>query len=1010
MLLTIISSASVSATIDIANPADNTITNQPTVSFDYYASFENITLTRCKLIIDTETKATSNNITNPGLNSFTANLSMGVHSWSISCDYDNTSEASEERTITIDPIKPTIVLFFPVNNSGINSSEVDISFVALDNFADNISCNIIINNNINKSITATNSIPFTTSMSLEEGQYSWQISCTDYANNTETSEKRIFTMSPPPPPPEFNITIPGTVIETGENTLMTINAPQGTSIRVEVCPDKPGFVECKVPVNAQNIMNYPFQEWLPYTNYEGNYALEAFFNYSGFTEVKTIDYSVHNNIQLDINTHQEQRQNVPVELEAKASGGAGALNYTWHLSDGSVINSKKANITYTTTGEYTNTVSVKDAYNNTMNKSINIIVEGTYNIKIVVKDSVTNAPILKASVDIENEEKETDANGEATYYLKSGPKDTFVLKENYTTYHQDLTISKSETITIALDPETIETPVVTLLRPENNAGITGTATELAFRSEFAKELNCSFYINENNDGFYSYLGSLQIEANSNDEHPYGVIELENKSYWWKVECTDNNGNSGMSETWMFTVGGEPLLVEAAQASDENSASKAYDNWINEFQLILDTIESLPNDEKEAADALGISTNIQNSITVFKNTIRDLDALRFRDDLTDDDKQAEGERLVQQAEETYQRTPVSIELLGKESFLDYVKADELEGLVDQYLELTNASLSMSKKSLMKYLNELQQEVVISTRVKSARISYRDGTQSDTSIIFRDIKTYNITAGTFIMEIIPKDVAQDAGDIMSSQKYEVVLQDPVIKFSLPGDTVISYYFGANLDLEQLKKIKTVLLVDPASIESNQKITGFSINNLPIPKIKGVIFIPIIIVLLGGLVFAGIRYDGINTARYLAYKVYGKRSTHYISVILNEINDNLDSSDFKKAAELYEEAKGAYSELSPIAKNDVYEQVTQAAARIKEYHDAMQTQGSINEMKELLNNIQGLLNNGQIAPALEEYKKIEAAYSRLDDEVREMMHPTLVTLCNKIQIAIDNNQNLI
>ncbi len=999
-----------SATIDLVTPANNTYSNK-IVTFDYYVGLDNLTVTNCKLIIDSETKATNTNITNPGFNAFTENLTTGNHSWRIECYYNNNSESSEERTIIIDSLKPTIVLFFPINKTQINASSVDINFVVLDNIAENISCDITLNNNVNKSITAKNSEPATTTLStLETGNYTWGITCYDYVNNSETSETRTFRIEALPAQPTFNITIPGIEYNIGDNILMTISAPQGTSIRVEVCPDKPGFVECKVPVNAQNVMNYPFQEYLMFTNYEGKYLLEAFFNYSGFTEAKALNYEIKNNIKIDIDTDDDQRRNVPVILKADAKGGVGTLNYTWHLSDGSVKNGKKTNITYTTAGNYVNTVSVKDAYNNTKNSSITITVDNTYYVKIVVKNSVTKGVISRATVDIDDEEKETDANGEIGYYLTPGQKGIFVLKENYTMYHSDLDITKDETITLFLEPVINQEPIITLIRPGNNSGITGTTTELAFKAEYNRTLNCSFYINEKNDGFFAYLGSIEVSDSA--EHAFGVIELENKSYWWKVECVDKIGKSGMSTSWVFNVGSLAALPTPQTTEPQASSGnfKTYDDWVKEFQQILDNINALPKDEKEAAEALGISSIIDESISVFKNTIRDLDALNFRTDLTDADKQAEGEQMVLNAEQAYQKTPISIELLNKDAFVDYIKPDEIEALLDQYLEINNVSLSISKKELLKFINDLQQEVLISSKVKTARVTYRDGTQSDASIILREIKTYNITEGAFIMEIIPKDVAEKADNIMSSQKYEVVMQDPIIKFGLQGDTTITYYFEANQDLELLKKIKTVVLVDPASIEAKQKITGFSIKGLKMPSGKGIMFIPVIIILLGGLVFAGIKYDGINTARYLAYRIYGKKSLHYISVILNEINDNLDGGDHEKAIDLYNEAKDAYSELSTLAKNDVYENISQTAVRVKEYCDAMQAQGNIAELKVMVNNIQGLLNNGQLSASLEEYKRIEAAYTQLDDDTKELIHPTLVALGNKIQIAIENTKNLI
>jgi tetratricopeptide (TPR) repeat protein len=580
-----------------------------------------------------------------------------------------------------------------------------------------------------------------------------------------------------------------------------------------------------------------------------------------------------------------------------------------------------------------------------------------------------------------------------------------VLKENYTLYRGELSITRDETFTISLTPIIVKKPVVTLLRPENNALVTGTSAELAFKAEFDQAMNCSIYINENNDGFFIYLGSVQVSDAS--EKLFGVIELENKSYWWKVECVDNNKNTGMSSTWIFKVGGQE--PEQQVLPEPTGNFNTYEDWIKEFQQILDDVNRLPKDEKEAADALGVSSIIEDSITSFRNTIRDLDGLRFRTELSDSDKQAEGEEIIKQAEQAYKQTPISVEILSKDAFVEYITPKEIEPLVDQYIEINNISLGMSKKNLLKLINELQQEAVISSKVKTARLTFRDGTQADASIVLREIKAYNITQGSFIMEIIPKDVAESAQDIMSSQDFEVIMQDPIIKFNLLGDTTISYYFEADRDLEQMKKIKTMVMIDPSIISEENKVTGFSVSNIKLPKVKGIVFIALII-MLGGLVFAGVKYDGINTAKCLAYKFYGKKKLHYISVILNEIHDHLDSGNHQKAIELYDEARDAYSELSTIAKNDVYDKITETAGRVQQYCSVVQSQSSVNDITVMVSNIQALLNNGQIADSLEEYKRIESAYTQLNDETRELVHPTLVELCNKIQIGIENTKNLI
>lgn len=1001
----ILNASLASATLDLANPENNTKTNQQNITFEYYTSLDNVT--NCSLILDSEQNITSSNITNPGFNEFEANLDTGEHTWSIACNAINSSENSEQRTLTVDTTEPTLILVSPPNNTRINSSDVEINFIVINTPAENSSCDIIINTSVNKSIIAEDSKPvITTITDLDDELYEWKVTCYDHANNSETSETRTFRVNTSTPMPVFNISIDKTEYVLGELGLMTISAPNGTSIRVEVCPDQPGFVECAVPVNAQKVMNYPFQEYVPFYTYEGKYVLEAYFNYSGTTETKVLGYEVKNNINIDIDVSKNPRKNVPVIIEAEATGGVGKLNYTWHLSNGTVVDSDTANITYSTAGDFTEKVSVKDAYNNTKNKSVEVDVSNSFYVEVAVKDSNTNAVIKDASVEIEDEQKKTDNNGKVYYYLEEGRREILILSENYSIYLDKLNITGENKFTILLEPIISTEPVVTLISPENNTGVNGPASELVFKTNHNKSLNCSVYINEDNDGFFIYLGSLEVSSSS--EQIFGVIDLDNTSYWWKVECFDNKGNSGTSDTWMFRVGEAPPLA-TTQGSEE---TKTYNDWIKEFEAILDEFESLPKDEKEAAEGLGIIKKVEDSIQIFKNTIRDLDSLRFRDDLSEQEKKAEQNRIILKAEEAYQKAPINIQILNSESFVDYINNEKLGEVLEEYITIKDVELEVNKKKLLKYLEDLQQEIVISTNAKNVLLMYKDGSNQEVSVVIREIKTYNLTGEEFILEIIPKEVAQKADDIKSAQEYEVVKQDPIIKFELKGDTTLAYYFENKIKLDLLKSIKSAVFIDPASIDKD-KITGFSTKKLPLHDLKGMIWIPVMVVLLGGVVFVGIKYKGLDTAKYVFYKLHGHKDLYYLKVILNDIKDALDSGDTEKALGLYGEAKGAYSELSTIAKNDVYEQVVEMSNTIRNYCQATERTESkqgVNEIKERTNNISALLTNGQLGSALKEYKEIESIYNQLDNQTKEIIHPALVALGNKIQIMIENEKDKI
>jgi hypothetical protein len=150
-----------------------------------------------------------------------------------------------------------------------------------------------------------------------------------------------------------------------------------------------------------------------------------------------------------------------------------------------------------------------------------------------------------------------------------------------------------------------------------------------------------------------------------------------------------------------------------------------------------------------------------------------------------------------------------------------------------------------------------------------------------------------------------------------------------------------------------------------------------------------------------------DGFNAARYLAYRVNSNKHLHYINVVLNELHDNLRTGDLDKAFELYNEAKGAYDDLPLMAKNDIHEKVAEAATKIEEHHVAMHRNLEAEALSTQIHQLEGLLSNAELIPALEAYKSIESGYHHLDEQTREAFHPALVNVGNRIQILINNTR---
>ncbi len=1024
-LLFLIIAPLASASVDIVGPEDGTLTKELTMTAEFLVNMDNAT--NCTLIIDGNTASESTEIISHEFNQLSAELSAGIHTWKIGCSSSslNVSEESEERNIESDTTLPTVVLFNPQDGLLLNTSDSDFSFVALDNLPYNMMCRLIMDGNPLQEINATNSEAVTEPlMGLADGDHTWSVSCTDAAGNEKAGETRSFAVNTSLPEATFDLVLTRQEWLLAEAGLATLIAPEGTSIRVEVCPDTAGFVECNIAYDRIKSSSGPLEVPLPYMNRAGKYLIEAFFNYSGEIDTKTARYNVTNNIVIDVEDIDYPRKNAPIYLEAHASGGVGSLNYTWLLSTGTRINSRKSNITYTSPGNYTNIIIVNDEHNNSKNRSINIEVDNSFSITIQARDALDGSAVREGTVELDGETEELDANGNAYFYSRGRDNEVTVLAENYSIYQEELNITKDETFKILLERlEYNKNPTVTLIRPANNSGVIGTTTELVFKAEHIRQSNCSVYINEKLTGFYALLGSLSVAANDGSEKPFGIMELDNKTYWWKVECVDDKGRSGTSEAWQFTSGSK--LQETIEKKPESIAQ--LDSRAKELSAVLDDMNGLPADVKLAAEAFGLISIVEENAKSIRNAVRDIDGLKFNNGISESEREIQASRLAAEAEELFKNTPSLVILLDSKQYVDYISKEDLESLMAEYLANADADASPPKDSveiigdenedekkeeakisdsrLLKILEDIQQEAVISTKVVKLKVTLHDGSSKELSGMIREIKTYNLTKGAFILEVIPKSIAQSAAEIISPTAFRIIKEDPIISFGIDGDAKIAYYVEKGIDLELFRDSKTALFIDPEDIPDNM-MTGFAVRSIKLPKINWMLSLIITSVLIGGLAISSTKLGGLRAAKYALYLAQRKNRLHYVNVIVNDIKDNLDLGKIDKALELYKEAGNAYADLPTIAKNDAYCILAETAEMIKSHQELMTNNSKVTDLNSMIARIQSFISAGQISEAIEEYKHIESSYHGLDPATQESVHPWLVDIGNKIQVMASSN----
>ncbi len=100
-----------------------------------------------------------------------------------------------------DTIPPSIQLNSPVDNFNTSQSSANFNWTATDNLDTSLSCNLTINNLVNKTaIASISGSPTNISVSgFNDGTYKWNVTCIDDSNNTNISSTRTFTVDTTPP-------------------------------------------------------------------------------------------------------------------------------------------------------------------------------------------------------------------------------------------------------------------------------------------------------------------------------------------------------------------------------------------------------------------------------------------------------------------------------------------------------------------------------------------------------------------------------------------------------------------------------------------------------------------------------------------------------------------------------------------------------------------------------------------------------------------------------------------
>jgi hypothetical protein len=722
---------------------------------------------------------------------------------------------------------------------------------------------------------------------------------------------------------------------------------------------------------------YPLILQLPYTNQTGDYFIELNNHYENFSKTLRKNYTVTNSITIQIEGDDDFTTGKSTVLAANAEKGIPPYEYEWDCPSGltckNIGNSSLKNITSTNIGEYEITITATDSEGNEKTEIFEIEVIPYRYLTVIVKEKYTNNSIKDAKVEVGNLSKKTDSHGKAVFKLEDDEYDIYVLKSGYGTYINSVDLDENITLNVKISVQDIEVPEITLIT-KNNTVFSDEEFSLKYQIEDGSPVDCSLYVADEGSDWFSLIATEKNVIDSKERS--FVLNKPVGYYKWKIECTDTNKNSAVSDEMFFSVmdiGGENIET---------------DSKITELENLLDRIEQeFDFDEKEIVEDLGIKEQIEDSLRDIRTAEGNINNIKFRRDLNITQKQEQIQELEEKINKAGLNLIVDVNIKEKKSYVKYIRDDALQEFLREYFDAKGVDYS---SGLFRAIKSQQTMITVSTKIRQVNLVYEDKIKPVT-VVIKEISYGNNSimdggeSDYKLVERIPKNVSISTENMVFINKANIIKEDPLIEFDLSEKIV--YYFESEKPLGRMEGLDTVIVpVDPEKMES--MITGnfFSDIEFEMPSIK-VILITVLLVLV--LFYVSASLGWLEKLKGLFIKIFGKKQIEQVKELINEAFNYLEKDDIEKAAMIYREIKLLYPDLGVLVRDKVYDEIS-----------GLRNELDLKYLKSRFDKILFFMDKNEQNNVAAEKIKIEKTFENLDPDFKSKIEYEL----NEIKTQID------
>jgi hypothetical protein len=789
-----------------------------------------------------------------------------------------------------------------------------------------------------------------------------------------------------PDDPPFTAALSSIQINIGEPLRIALNAPNSSNITIEVCMQGQGFVPCYTALQIRG-QSFPASISIPYVNTSGQYTITATMKYGSITRTQESAFTIRNSLTAIVEGERSVDVNKELVLAAFATGGIPPYTYSWTIPEKSAVSGPLVNTTYTSTGERTVVLTIKDNAKNDYNTTMIVNILRLYPVRVTVLDDATQNRMSNVKVSARDTTLTTDPAGEATFQLSQDSYTFAAFTEGYEPYSVRYRIERETNITLKLIKRDSTAPAVILTSPINPSTVNSGMQGFTFSYMDASPGTCDLVMGEGN--FYLVKNTVKVAASPASATATTItIAITPGTFQWKVECKDSRGNKGTSGTFTITVLNttnstlpQPTTdtttttnPTAASTQPPALSSGQRPNLLDGFYAALDTAAAFSLKEQEAAAAIGFEKNINQALKTFDQVNRDINDLPTRRDLNEQQKLERNKELTQKLDSLFTTIPISLKVTEDKKFVKYATDPELEAFAKVQYPDVKSDIAVP------YLKNLQNKVMVSVQAMHITMSYLDGRTQDYTLIIKTLDKKNLSKEDALIEVIPAGIAN---------QNEITFVTPASKTKEEQYTFADvstpkvYLIGRVIPFTTTEQLLTIIAT-PAVPQGMIEGTGHAVFSIDTQfDLKTVL----IIIILAGIC-AYILYTTEALEKVKEHLHSGKPREKDVRMLIHSCLDHLNENDHENANLILEEIKLMYDTLPEQEKNGVFDDVTQLCCQL-----------DISFIRETIGQSQALLEQGSIDEAVQTYQRIQGVFDTLSPEQQEALYDEIIVLHNTI-----------